>query len=271
MTNPARRQAGVLRLLEFAETIFVSLVLLFLILPLIIIVPLSFSSGSMLIYPMPGFSLRWYDNLLTSPEWRIALQHSLFIAVCTTAVSTVLGTFAAVGLSHSGLRFRTPILAMVMAPIIVPSVVVAVGMFFFYSGIGLTGSFTGIIIAHATLALPFVVITVSSTLEKHDRMLGKAASSLGGAPFYVFRTVTLPLILPGVASGALFAFSVSFDEIVIALFLASSEQRTLPRQLFDNIQYNIDPTLAAAATVMVVSSAILLGAAALLRRTRASD
>jgi putative spermidine/putrescine transport system permease protein len=251
---------------RLAQCVGVGLVLLFLMGPLLVMMPLSLSSGSMLIYPLPGVSLRWYEALFTEPRWRLALENSVVIAVCVTIASTTLGTIAALALAKSTSRWRPLLMSAILSPMIIPSVIVAVGMFFFYAQLGLTGTFAGIVIAHTAMALPFVVITVSSTLQGYDDTLTRAASGLGAGPLYAFRTVTMPLIAPGIASGALFAFSTSFDEIVIVLFLASPDQRTLPRQMFDGIQYNIDPTVAAAATMMVFTSAVLLAGVEILRR-----
>lgn len=250
---------------------FAVLVVVFLVLPIIVIVPLSFSESSILAYPVKGWSLRWYHALADNPVWGMALRNSLFIAVVASLIATVTGTLAAFGLTRRTCPFPGLLNAVLMLPMIVPVIITAVASYFFYSRLGLANSFTGIILAHAILGTPFVVITVSATLVGFDGNQRHAAYSLGARPFYAFRTVVLPQIAPGVVSGALFAFITSFDEVIVALFLTGSQQITLPRQMFAGIRENIDPTIAAIATLMiVVSLAILLIAQAVLDRKNRS-
>ena len=242
------------------------LILLFLILPVLIIIPLSFSSGSFLIYPLPGWSLRWYQDFFASAQWMLALKNSFIVAPAATVLATVFGTLAALGLSRSRFPLKGLVMAVLISPMVVPLVIIAVGLYFFFSTLGLVSTYTGLILAHAALGVPFVVITVTATLQGFDANLTRAAASLGAGPVTVFFSVVLPLIAPGVVSGALFAFATSFDEVVITLFLAGPEQRTLPRQMFSGIRENISPTIAAVATVMIVVSVLLLIAMELLRR-----
>ncbi|HEY9214604.1 MAG TPA: ABC transporter permease [Ancylobacter sp.] len=246
--------------------IFCALVFLFLIGPILVIIPLSFSSEPWFTYPLPGLSLRWYEDFFLNERWRIALQNSIFVATLSTAVATTLGTLAALGLSRGNVPFAGLIMSILISPMIVPVVIVAVAMFFGFAAIGLNNTYTGLIMAHAILATPFVVITVTATLTGFDRSLTRAATSLGASPWMTFRTVTLPLIAPGVTSGALFAFVTSWDEVVVALFLSSPEQRTLPRQMFSGIREQISPTITAAATFLVVFAALLMMTLELLRR-----
>jgi putative spermidine/putrescine transport system permease protein len=234
-----------------------ALVLGFLILPILIIGPLSFSSGTFLTLPLPGLSLRWYEEFFTSAPWRLSLRNSLIVASATTVLATALGTLAALGLTRARLPGHNLLMALIVSPMIVPLVIVAVGVYFAYAPFGLTGSLLGLTLAHTALAAPFVVITVSATLQGFD---------LGASPIVVFRRIILPLILPGVVSGALFAFITSFDEVVVALFLTGPAERTLPRQMFNGIRENISPVIAAAASLLILLSVLLLTVLELLRR-----
>ena len=241
-------------------------VLAFLVLPLMVIVPISFSSASFLSLPIPGFSLRWYEALLTSPVWGRAFLNSLIVGTIATTIAVLLGTLAAVGLHRNEFRGKALLMGVLISPMIVPIVIVALGSYFFYAPLGLASSLLGLGLAHAALGAPFVLVTVSATLTGFDANLARAAASLGASPLTAFRRVTLPVIAPGVISGALFAFVTSFDEVVVALFLTGPLQRTLPRQMFDGIRENISPTILAAATLLIVLAVGLLLTAELLRR-----
>jgi putative spermidine/putrescine transport system permease protein len=194
------------------------------------------------------------------------LKLSVIVALATTFLATCLGTLAALGLSRSNIPGRAAIMAVLISPMIVPVIISAIGLFFFYAYTNLNGTLVGIILAHTALATPFVVITVTATLMSFDRTLMRAGASLGGAPHTVFFKVVLPLILPGVISGALFAFVTSFDEVIVILFIGGPEQRTLPRQMFAGIREQISPTITAAASVLIVFSTIMLVTVELLRR-----
>lgn len=261
-----RRANGRLGPTGWGLRIFTALVMVFLIGPVLVVIPLSFTAGQLLVFPLPGLSLRWYEDFLSNPLWTVALWNSVKIGLATTVLASILGTMAALGLQGMNFRLKPLVVALLVTPLAVPIVIVAVAFFYLFAMIGLLGSFAGMVLAHTLLALPFVVITVSATLQGYDRTLTKAASSLGGAPLYVFRTVTLPIIFPGLASGALFAFVTSFDELVVALFIASPEQRTLPRQIFSGVSENISPTIMAAAVVLLMASMGLMLAVELLRR-----
>jgi putative spermidine/putrescine transport system permease protein len=241
-----------------ALRLFVAATLLYLVLPVLAIVPLSFSSSSFLVYPIPGLSLQWYRTLLTSDVWRTAATNSFIVAPSATLIATVLGTLAALGLAGADFRGKSFLLAVLLSPMIVPVVIVGVGMYLFFAPLGLAGTYTGLICAHAALGAPFVVTTVSATLQGVDPNLARASLSLGANPLTTFLRVTLPLIAPGVMSGALFAFATSFDEVVVTLFLAGADQTTLPRQMFAGIRENINPTIAALATILIVLSTSLL-------------
>ena len=255
------------KLFHYGTLIFTGCVLLFLMAPIIAIIPLSFNSESFFSYPMPGLSLKWYRQFFgADPRWMAALRVSLIVAFLVTILSTILGTVAALGLSQGRLPFKPVILGTLISPMIVPVIITAVGIYLFYAPLGLIGTIWGLVLAHTVLATPFVVVTVTSTLTGFDRSLARAAAGLGASPIKVFRSIVLPLILPGVISGALFAFVTSFDEVVVALFISSAEQRTLPKVMFGGIREQISPTITAAATVLIVFSTTLLVGAELLRR-----
>ena len=234
------------------------LVLLFLVLPILVIVPLSFNSGTFLIYPMQGFSMRWYEDFFGSAGWMRALKNSMIIAPAATVLAMILGTLAAIGLTRSEFRGKALVMSLLISPMVVPVVIVGVASYLFFAPLGLANGYLSLIVVHAVLGVPFVIITVSATLQGFNYNLVRAASSLGASPITAFRRVTLPLIAPGVISGALFAFATSFDEVVVTLFLAGPEQVTLPRQMFSGIRENLSPTIAAAATLLIGFSILLL-------------
>ncbi|HEY9106880.1 MAG TPA: ABC transporter permease [Roseateles sp.] len=234
------------------------LVLAYLLLPVLVIVPLSFSDSSFLAYPVDHLSLRWYRNLFDAEEWGRAARNSFIVAPAATFIATVLGTLAAAGLSQAEFRGKGLLMAGLLSPMVVPVIVVGVGMYLFFAPLGLSDSYTALILAHAALGAPFVVTTVLATLQGFNHNLVRASLSLGAGRLTTFFRVTLPLIAPGVVSGALFAFATSFDEVVVTLFLAGAEQVTLPRQMFTGIRENITPTIAALATLLVLFSTALL-------------
>jgi putative spermidine/putrescine transport system permease protein len=250
----------------YALRLFVGIVLLFLISPILAVMPLSFNSESFFTYPMPGYSLKWYEDFFFNPRWSGAVKMSFLVAIATTILATALGTLAALGLARSNFPSKATIMAILISPMIVPVIISAVGMFKFYAQLDLAGTRLGIILAHTALATPFVVITVTATLSSFDKTLMRAGASCGAPPHTVFFKVVMPLILPGMISGALFAFVTSFDEVVVVLFLASPEDRTLPLQMFSGIREMISPTITAAATVLVLISTALLVTVEMLRR-----
>lgn len=254
------------RLTRLALWVVTILVLTYLISPLLVIVPLSFSSSAFLNYPIPSFSLRWYEDFFSSPEWRLAIWNSLVVGSISALLATALGTLAALGLNRADFPFKRIVTAFFISPLVVPVIILAVGTYFFFAPLRLTGTYTGIILAHTTMAVPFVVITVSATLNGFDKNLIRAGFSLGASPVRVFFKVILPLVLPGVVSGAVIAFATSLDEVVMILFLAGPEQTTIPRQMFNGIKYYLSPTITAVATVLIVVSILILGLVGLLRR-----
>ena len=276
-----------------AYLVICAAVFFFLIAPILVIVPLSFNAEpyftfteAMLSLDPAGYSWRWYDRLLTfgmsapgaprdaswwrdaweNADWIRAAKNSLIIGAFSTLVATVLGTLAALGLSRPEMPARRAIMAVLISPMIVPIIITATGLFFFYSATGLANSYVGVVLAHATLGIPFVIITVTATLVGFDHGLTRAAASLGASPALAFRKITLPLILPGVISGALFAFVTSFDEVVVVLFVAAHDQQTIPRQMWNGIREQISPSILAVATVLVIVSIGLLTTVELLRR-----
>jgi putative spermidine/putrescine transport system permease protein len=257
------------RVTRIGLAVLTGAVLVFLVAPILTIVPLSFSSGSFFYYPLPGLSLRWYEDFFTSSFWLNSLKNSLIIGISATVLATVLGTVAALGIWRARFPAQALVLAILISPMVVPVVIVAVGAYFAFAPLGLTDGYLGLMLAHATLGVPFVVITVLATLSGFDRTLVRAAESLGASQITTFRRVTLPLILPGVASGAVFAFAASFDEVVVALLMAGPGQRTLPRQMFAGINDNISLTIAAAATMLIAISLLLMIAVGWLQRRSA--
>ena len=249
------------------------LIFFFLIAPLIVIIPLSFNAvpfftftPEMLALDPAGYSLQWYEDFFTNENWLGAVKNSFFIAVFATLIATTLGTIGALGLSRSQMPYKSTVMAILISPMIVPLIISAAGMYFFYSKIGLASTHLGVILAHAALGTPFVVITVTATLVGFDQSLVRAAYNLGASPTRTFFKVIVPLILPGVISGALFAFITSFDEVVVILFVGSYEQRTIPWQMFSGIREQISPTILAVATMLIIVSILLLTSLELIRR-----
>lgn len=234
------------------------LVLAFLLLPILVIIPLSFSDSTFLVYPIHSYSFRWYQNLIHSDEWISAAKNSFIVAPSATVLATVLGTLAAVGLNKAEFRGKGLLMAVLISPMVVPVVVIGVGVYLFFAQIGLSDSYAGLILAHAALGAPFVVTTVLATLQGFNHNLVRASLSLGANPLMTFFRITLPVIAPGLISGALFAFATSFDDVVVTLFVAGPGQATLPRQMFTGIKENISPTIAALATILIIFSTCLL-------------
>ncbi|MFC3086313.1 ABC transporter permease [Tabrizicola soli] len=297
----------------YTYLVICGLVFLFLIAPILVVIPLSFNAEpyftftpKMLDFDPEGYSLRWYDTLLTlghpTPDaprdaswwsavweratWVQAAKNSFWVGLWATILATTLGTIAALGLSRPEMPYRRLIMALLISPMIVPIIIIAVGMSFFFakacvapdSAMGLifgfflsekgclANSHLGVIVAHAVLGIPFVIITVTATLSGFDQSLIRAAHSLGANPRTTFFKVIMPLILPGIISGALFAFVTSFDEVVAVLFIAGPDQQTIPRQMFNGIREAISPAILAVATILVVISVLLLATVELLRR-----
>lgn len=275
----------------YSFRVICGMIFIFLIGPILVIIPLSFNqepyfsfTPGMIALDGEAYSLRWYwdifKNGMAAPEaaegwwadmwqnaqWIRSIKNSFFIGICATLLSTSLGTLAAIGLSRSEMPWRRQIMALLISPMIVPLVITASGLFYFFSQAGIAKTYFGLILAHAALGTPFVIITVTATLVGFDKSLTRASANLGAGPVRTFFGVQMPLILPGVISGGLFAFITSFDEVVVVLQLADVKQRTIPRQMFSGLREQISPTILAVATVLVVLSIVLLTAVELLRR-----
>ena len=251
------------------------LVFFFLIAPLFVILPLSFNaeqyihfSAKMLALDPEGFSLRWYKDMIwgTKNPWGLATKNSLIIAFFATIGSTILGTVAALGLSSRHMPYKAAFMALLISPMIVPLIISGTAIFFFMAKVGLAATHTGIILSHIILGTPFVVITVTATLSGFDHSVTRAAASLGSNPVNTFMKVTLPLITPGVISGALFAFVTSFDEVIVVLFLAGLENTTIPIQMWVGLREQLSPTILSVATCLIIMSTLILVSAELLRR-----
>ncbi len=272
------------RVWYYTFRVICALIFIFLITPILVVLPLSFNAEDfftftpeMLRLDPEGYSLKHYRDFFSNNEWQRSFKNSLIIAPIATIISVSLGTLAAIGLSQSHVPFRRAIMAILISPMIVPLIISATGMFFFYSQVGnfLEGTlgfnknFVGyvkVVLAHAVLGIPFVIITVTATLVGFDRSLTRAAANMGADPVTTFFRVQMPLILPGVISGGLFAFITSFDEVVVVLFVGSASQKTLPWQMFTGLREQISPTILAVATILVVISIALLTTVELLRR-----
>ena len=247
----------------------VGTIAVFLVAPTLIMAVMSFSPSTGLQFPPPGVSLRWYRTFFASPMWVNAAWTSLQVAVASVALATPLGTLAAFGLVRGRFPGRALVHGLVMSPLIVPTVVTAIGMYFVFVRWRLAGSFLGLVAAHTALSLPFVVVNVASGLQNLDQSLELAALSLGARPMQAFRRVSLPLILPGVAAGALIAFAFSWDEVVVAIFLSSPITRTLPAVMWGEVQTRIDPTSAAVATMISLVTFAIVPVFLLMRRVAA--
>lgn len=237
---------------------FGTLVVGFLLLPLVAILPLAFTDSVFLVYPISGPSLRWFGALAESQAWTRAIVNSVIIGTGATLLATVIGTLAALGLRRELLPFSGLLRSVFLLPMVVPAVVLGVGMQILYARMGLASSYLGVIIAHAVLCVPFVLVNVASSLAAMDPALERAAASLGASPVHTFRNVTLPLAMPGILTGAVFAFATSLDEVVITLFVAGPNQTTLARRMFSSLRENISPAIAAAALIIMILTFVLL-------------
>jgi putative spermidine/putrescine transport system permease protein len=257
----------------YAFRIICGCIFFFLMAPIVVLIPLSFNAEpyftftpGMLSFDPDAFSIRWYQDIINNPQWIHSMKNSVIVGFFATILATSFGILASWGLSRPETPFRVPLMGMLISPMIIPLIISAAGMFFFYSKIGLAQTYPGLILAHTALGIPFVVITVTATLIGFDQNLIRASQSLGANTITTFRKVVMPLILPGVISGALFAFVTSFDEVVVVLFLSGFEQRTIPRQMWAGIREQISPTILAVATILITFSVILLATVELLRR-----
>jgi putative spermidine/putrescine transport system permease protein len=253
-------------MLRVLKIVFAIAAMTFLLAPLVAILPLAFTSSVFLNYPVPSYSMRWFAELFTADVWRRAIINSLVIGLGVTVLATVLGTLAALGLRERRLPLSGFLRTAFLLPMVVPAVVLGVGMQLLFVRMGLANSYLGVIFAHTVLAVPFVFVNVAAALQGVDTRVERAAASLGASPITTFRRVTLPLATPGIVSGAVFAFATSLDEVVLTLFVAGPNQRTLARQMFSTIRENISPAIAAAAFLFIVGTVVVASAVVLVRR-----
>jgi len=235
------------------------LTVFFLMAPTLVVVPMSFTASNALTFPPQGLSTRWYEKMLTDPQWSTGFVNSAQVALLTAVFATALGTLAALGTVRGRFPGRGAVNGLILSPLIVPVIIIAIGMFSIFVRWKIAGSLVGLVLAHTALAVPFVVVNVATSLRTVDRNLELAAQSLGAGPIRTFRRITLPLILPGVLAGGLFAFITSWDEVVVSIFLTSARFRTLPVEMWEQVRQVVDPTVAAVATtLLVVTTTILL-------------
>jgi putative spermidine/putrescine transport system permease protein len=233
-------------------------VALYLVLPTLFVIPMSWSEATTFIFPPRGFTLRLYENFFTDPRWIGSLGHSVLVATLASALASLVGTAAALGLNQLRGRVVGYLRAILMVPIVTPSIVIATSIYISFLMWGLVGTLSGYVLAHAAIATPFVIVSVTSALGTFDPRLLRAAASLGASPRRAFITVTLPLISRGVATGAVLAFVTSFDEVVIALFIRAPDFQTLPVQMYNSVTVEIDPTVAASSSLIVTTVSIVL-------------
>lgn len=244
---------------------FVGLVLAFLLLPTLLVIPMSLGEASYIQFPPRGLTLKWYQAYFGDADWMSATWFSLRIAMATTIAASVIGTLASFALIRGNLPGARALQALTLAPLIVPHIVLAVALYLVFAPIGLTGNFLGFAVAHTMLSVPYVMLTVTAALQRLDPCLELAALNCGASRAQAFWHVVLPNIAPGVAAGAVFAFLASFDEATVAFFISGIEGKTITRKLFEDIDYNLTPVIAAASTVMVVLSLVLMGGVEWLR------
>ncbi|GAA2381615.1 ABC transporter permease [Nonomuraea africana] len=248
--------------------VLAALTALYLVLPVFVVIPTSFSDSAFLEFPPQEWSLRWYENFFTDLTWLDSALASVRIAVLVTLASLVLGTAAALGMVRGRYPLRALVSGLVMAPVLVPYVIIGLAVYAAFLDLGLTETTLGFVLVHTALAVPYVVITVSSALMSFDRRLEQAAMSLGAGPVTTFARVTLPLIAPSLASGAVFAFVTSFDEVVTSVFLSGPDLTTLPVQMWSGVRVQIDPTVAAVSSMLLLLTLSLFAAAGLARLIR---
>ncbi|MCS7246148.1 MAG: ABC transporter permease [Thermomicrobium sp.] len=251
--------------------IFSALVLLYLVAPVLIVLPMSFSAAKYLSFPPPGLSLQWYENFFARADWTAATIQSIRVAFTVMILATVLGVAASLALVRSSFPGKELVNLIIVSPLVVPAIIVAIAIYGIYVRLHLVQTFWGLVLAHTVLAIPYVIVNVSATLRGVDIRLEQAAQSLGANSWQTFRYVTLPLISPGIFAGAVFAFIASFDELIVALFIAGARGRTLPMRMFEGLRMEIDPTIAAVSSMLIVFSVVVLASAELARRRSRSD
>jgi len=266
-SNPIKKPL-IQQLPSYGLYLICGLICLFLISPMFIVIPISFSSSQFLKFPPPGFSIQWYENYFAGRDWISATLTSFQVAFLTMVAATFLGTLLAMALARGKFPGKNLIYFVAVSPMVVPLIITAISLYFFFSKLRLVGTIPGLVGAHTILTIPFVLVIVSGTLKGFDETLERASLSLGASPLKTFFYVTLPVIRPGVISGALFAFIISFDELVVVIFLCGVETVTLPKRMWDGIRLEIDPTIAAVSTLLIGLSVLMLLAMELLRMKR---
>jgi putative spermidine/putrescine transport system permease protein len=251
--------------------IFSALVLLYLVAPVLIVIPMSFSAAKYLSFPPPGLSLQWYENFFARSDWTSATIQSIRVAFMVMVLSTVLGVAASLALVRASFPGKEIVNLIIVSPLVVPAIIVAIAIYGLYVQLRLVQTFWGLVLAHTVLAIPYVIVNVSATLRGFDIRLEQAAQSLGANGWQTFRHVTLPLISPGIFAGAVFAFIASFDELIVALFIAGARGRTLPMRMFEGLRMEIDPTIAAVSSMLITFSVLVLASAELVRRRSQVD
>lgn len=246
--------------------VFSALVLLYLVAPVLIVIPMSFSAAKYLSFPPPGLSLQWYENFFARSDWTSATIQSIRVAFMVMVLSTVLGVAASLALVRASFPGKEIVNLIIVSPLVVPAIIVAIAVYGLYVQFRLVQTFWGLVLAHTVLAIPYVIVNVSATLRGFDIRLEQAARSLGANGWQTFRHVTLPLISPGIFAGAVFAFIASFDELIVALFIAGARGRTLPMRMFEGLRMEIDPTIAAVSSMLITFSVLVLASAELVRR-----
>lgn len=239
-------------------TAFAVLVSVYLMLPTLIVIPMSLNTSSVLGVFTEGWTLKWFEEIVTNKEWGSTAFTSLQVALGTVLLATTIGTAAALGLQRVRPSFRLPITALIVSPMIIPPVIIGIGTYVLFLRMYIEGTVLGLILAHTVLTIPFVVVTVTATLAQLDPVYDRAAASLGAGPWTRFRRVTLPLIAPGMSAGALFAFVMSWDEVVVSIFLTDAQTRTLPVFMWTQVRTQLTPTLAAVGVFLTILSVIAL-------------
>ncbi len=266
--NPSRLAPALGRI---AGIVVLALILFFLILPTLIVLPMSVGTASYIQFPPNGLTLRWYLDYFRDPDWMAATWFSIKIALATTVAATAIGTLAAIAFVRGRLPGSELIQALSLSPLVIPHIVIAVGLYLVFAPLGLTGNFAGFLIAHTMLSVPYVVITVTAALRGFDPQLELAALNCGATRPRAFFTVVLPNIAPGVAAGGVFAFLNSFDEATVAFFISGIEGKTITRKLFEDIDFNLTPVIAAVSSVMVIVSLLLMSGIEAARRRNKSE
>lgn len=237
--------------------LIVAVILVALISPILVIIPMSFTSAAFFQFPPPGYSLKWYQILLERGDWLNSIGESLQIALLTAILSTVMGTMAACAFARLNFPGKKAFMSIMVAPMVVPAIIMGIALYHFFAPIQFIDTLTGVVMSHSILAIPIVFVTVTASLKGVDRNLELAAMGLGSTPIGAFFKVTVPLIRPGILSGTLFAFITSFDELVVTIFLAGAQTKTLPVIMWENMRTQVDPSIAAISTIMIIGTVLL--------------